>query len=71
MNIIDIEFKRFKIRLKAQKYREDLILIANIVDLKIVNKIILKYNKVSSTIKIDKRKRVDKIIKNKFLRSSA
>ena len=71
MNIIDIKFKRFEIYLKAQKYREDLILITNIVDLKIINKIILKYNEVSSVIRIDKRKRVNKIIKNKFLRSSA
>ena len=43
----------------------------NIVDLKIANKIILKYNKVFNIIKIDKRKRVDKIIKNKFFRLSA
>ena len=43
----------------------------NIVDLRIVNKVILKYNKVSSVIKIDKKKRVNKIIKNKFFRSSA
>ena len=43
----------------------------NIVDLKIVNKIILKYNEVSSAIKINKKKRVNKIIKNKFSRSSA
>ena len=42
----------------------------NIVDLKIINKIILKYNKVSSIIKIDRRKRVDKIIKNKFSKLS-
>ena len=43
----------------------------NIVDLKIASKIILKYNKVFNIIKIDKRKRVNKIIKNKFFRSSA
>ena len=43
----------------------------NIIDLKVINKIILKYNEVSNTIKINKRKRVNKIIKNKFLRSSA
>ena len=43
----------------------------NIVDLKIINKIILKYNEVSNIIKINKRKRVNKIIKNKFSRSSA
>ena len=43
----------------------------NIVDLKVINKIIFKYNEVSSIIKIDKRKRVNKIIKNKFSRSSA
>ena len=43
----------------------------NIVDLKIINKIILKYNKVFSIIKINKRKRVNKIIKNKFFRLSA
>ena len=42
----------------------------NIVDLRIISEIILKYNKVSSVIEIDKRKRVDKIIKNKFLRLS-
>ena len=42
----------------------------NIVDLKIINKIILKYNEVSSVIKINERKRVDKIIKNKFFRLS-
>ena len=42
----------------------------NIVDLRIVNKIIFKYNKVSSVIKIDKRKRINKTIKNKFLRLS-
>ena len=42
----------------------------NIVDLRIVNEIILKYNKVSSVIEIDERKRVNKIAENKFLRSS-
>ena len=42
----------------------------NIINLKIVNKIILKYNEVSSIIKINKRKRVNKIIKNKFSKSS-
>ena len=42
----------------------------NIVDLKVISEIILKYNEVSSAIKIDKRKRVDRIIKNKFSRSS-
>ena len=42
----------------------------NIVDLRVVSEIILKYNKVSSVIKIDKRKRVNKIIKNKFSKSS-
>ena len=42
----------------------------NIVDLKVISEIILKYNEVSSVIKIDRRKRVNKIIKNKFLRSS-
>ena len=68
MNTIDIKLKRFKIYFKAQKYREDLILIINIVDFKVVNKIILKYNKVSNIIKIDRRKRVDKIIENKFFR---
>ena len=62
--------KKFKIYLKAQKYREDLIFIINIVDLKIVNKIILKYNKVFNIIKIDERKRVNKIIKNEFFKSS-
>ena len=66
-----MKLKRFKIYLKAQKYREDLTLIINIIDLKVANKIILKYNKVSSAIKINKRKKVNKIIKNKFLRSSA
>ena len=71
MNIINIKLKKFKIRLKAQKYREDLTLITNIVDLKIVNKIIFIYNEVFNAIKIDKRKRVDKIAKNKFLRLSA
>ena len=70
MNIINIELKRFEIYFKAQKYREDLILIANAVDFRVVNKIILKYNKVSSVIEIDKRKKVNKIIKNKFSRSS-
>ena len=35
----------------------------NIVDLKIASKIILKYNKVSSAIKINRRERVNKIIK--------
>ena len=59
MNIINIKLKRFKLRLKAQKYSEDLIFITNIVDLRVVNKIILKYNKVSSIIKIDKRERID------------
>ena len=43
----------------------------NIVDLKVINKIIFKYNEVSSAIKIDRRKKVNKIIKNKFFRSSA
>ena len=43
----------------------------NIINLKVVSEIILKYNKVFNVIKIDKRKRVNKIIKNKFLRSSA
>ena len=71
MNTIDTKFKRFEIYLKAQKYCEDLTLITNIVDLRIINKIILKYNEVSSIIEIDRRKRVDKIIKNKFSRSSA
>ena len=42
----------------------------NIVDLRVINKIIFKYNKVFNIIKINKRKRVNKIIKNKFLRSS-
>ena len=42
----------------------------NIINLRVVNKIILKYNEVSSVIKIDKRKRVNKIIKNKFSKSS-
>ena len=70
MNIIDIKSKKFKIYLKAQKYREDLILIINIVNLKVINKIILKYNEVANTIKIDKRKRINKITKNKFLRLS-
>ena len=40
----------------------------NIVDLKVANKVILKYNKVSSAIKINKRKRINKIAKNKFFR---
>ena len=40
----------------------------NIIDLRVVNKVILKYNEVSSTIKINKRKRANKIIKNKFSR---
>ena len=71
MNIIDTKFKKFKIYLKAQKYREDLTLITNIVDLKVINKIILKYNKVSNIIEINRRKRINKIIKNKFLRLSA
>ena len=71
MNTIDIKLKKFEIYLKAQKYREDLTLIANIVNLKIINKIILKYNEVFNIIKIDRRKRVNKIIKNKFSRSSA
>ena len=70
MNIINIKLKKFEIYFKAQKYREDLIFIINIVDLKVVNKVILKYNKVSSIIKIDRRKRVNKIIKNKFSRLS-
>ena len=70
MNIINIKFKKFEIYLKAQKYREDLTLIVNIVDLKIASKIILKYNKVSSAIKIDRRKRINKIAKNKFLKLS-
>ena len=43
----------------------------NTVDFKVVNKIIFKYNKVSSAIEIDERKRINKIIKNKFLRLSA
>ena len=43
----------------------------NIVDLKVISEIILKYNEVSSAIKIDKRKRINKIIKNKFSRLSA
>ena len=43
----------------------------NIIDLRVVNKIILKYNEVFNIIKIDRRKRVNKIIKNKFFRSSA
>ena len=42
----------------------------NIIDLKIVSEIIFKYNKVFNVIKIDKRERVDKIIKNKFSRLS-
>ena len=70
MNIINIKLKRFKIRLKAQKYSKDLIFIINIVDLRIVNKIILKYNKVFSVIKIDKREKIAKIAKNKFIRLS-
>ena len=65
-----MKFKRFKIYLKAQKYREDLTFIINIVDLKVVSKIILKYNKVFSVIKINKRKRINKIIENKFSRLS-
>ena len=65
-----MKFKRFKIYLKAQKYSEDLIFIINIVNLKIVNKIIFKYNKVFNIIKIDRRERVNKIIKNKFFRLS-
>ena len=69
--MINIKLKKFEIYLKAQKYRENLIFIINIIDLRIANEIILKYNKVSSAIKINKRKRVDKIIKNKFLRSTA
>ena len=40
----------------------------NTVDLRVINKVILKYNEVSSIIKINKRKRVNKIAKNKFLR---
>ena len=71
MNAIDIEFKRFEIYLKAQKYREDLILIINIVDLRVVSEIILKCNEVSSAIKIDRKERINKITENKFLRSSA
>ena len=43
----------------------------NIIDLRVISKIILKCNKVFNIIKIDKRKRVNKIIKNKFSRSSA
>ena len=43
----------------------------NIVNLKVANKIILKYNKVSSVIEIDRRKRINKIIKNKFSKLSA
>ena len=42
----------------------------NIINLRIVSKIILKYNKVSSAIKIDRRERINKIIKNKFLKLS-
>ena len=71
MNIINIKLKKFEIYFKAQKYREDLIFIINIIDLRVASKVILKYNKVSSIIEIDRRKRVDKIIKNKFSRSSA
>ena len=62
---------KFEIYLKAQKYSEGLTLIINIVDLKIANKIILKYNEVSNIIKINRREKINKIIKNKFLRSSA
>ena len=42
----------------------------NIIDLRVANKIILKYNEVSSVIKINRRKRVNKIAKNKFSRLS-
>ena len=65
-----MKFKKFKIYLKEQEYRKDLTFLINIVDLKIISEIIFKYNKVSSVIKIDRRERVDKIIKNKFFRSS-
>ena len=43
----------------------------NIVDLRVASEVILKCNEVSSVIEIDRRKRVNKIIKNKFSRSSA
>ena len=42
----------------------------NIVDLRVVSEIILKYNEVFSVIEINERKRINKIAKNKFSKLS-
>ena len=52
--MINSKAQRLKINLKSQKYNEDFTFIANIIDFRVKDKIILKYYKVFIVIKISK-----------------
>ena len=68
MNAIDSIIAKLQINFKTQKYNENLIFVINIINLKIVNKIIFKRYKILIIIKIYKNQKFNKIVINKFAR---
>ena len=51
-----------------QKYNEDFTFITNIINFKIINKIVFKRHKIFIIVEINKNQRLNKIIINKFVR---
>ena len=50
-----------------QEYNEDLAFITNIINLKIINKVIFEYYKIFIIVKINKNQKLNKIVINKFV----
>ena len=53
-NTINSIIAKFQINFKTQKYNKDFAFITNIINLKIINKIIFKYYKIFIIIEINK-----------------
>ena len=58
---------KFQINFKTQKYNKNLFFITNIINFKIINKIIFKRYKIFLIVEINENQSFNKIIINKFI----